>query len=130
MTMNGALGHGWNLALWIAQGFLCVMFLFGGVMKLAKSPEGLAKMGWLWAQSIPRRFILFIGIMEIAGSVGIVVPPLVGILPVLVPLSALGFILVQVSAIVLHARRKETAQTLWLNSILLAAALFVLWGRL
>ncbi len=128
--MNGALGHGWNVALWIAQGFLCLLFMFGGIMKLAKSPEGLAEMGWTWALSVPRPFILFIGIMEIAGSVGILVLPLGGILPGLVPLSAIGFIVVQVSAIALHAKRKETAQTLWLNSILLAAAVFVLWGRL
>jgi hypothetical protein len=46
---------------------------------------------------------------------------LVGIFPSLVPLAALGLILVQVSAIVLHAIRKETAQTLWLNSILAGA---------
>jgi hypothetical protein len=67
--------------------------------------------------------------LEIAGAVGIVLPALAGILPVFVLLAALGMILVQVSAIVLHATRKETAKTVWLNLVLLAAALFVVWGR-
>jgi DoxX-like family len=86
-------------------------------------------MGWHWAETIPHRFILFLAVLEIAGAVGVVLPALVGILPVFVPLAALGMILVQVSAIVLHAIRKETAKTVWLNLVLLAAALFVVWGR-
>ncbi|MDP9056438.1 MAG: DoxX family protein [Pseudomonadota bacterium] len=119
----------WNIALWVTQIYLCGMFLFAGVMKVAKSPQGLADMGWHWALVTPHWFILFIGVMEIAGAIGVVLPGLTRILPVLVPTAAGGMILVQIAAIILHATRGETSHTLPINLILLVPAAFVVWGR-
>lgn len=86
-------------------------------------------MGWTWALTMPPAFILFLGVMEILGAIGIIAPAVTRILPFLTPLAAAGMAFVQVSAIVLHGVRGETATSLPLNLVLLALALFVLWGR-
>jgi membrane protein DedA with SNARE-associated domain len=58
-----------------------------------------------------------------------ILPAATRILPWLTPLAALGFALIQVLAIVVHANLGETAMTLPINLVLLALSLFVLWGR-
>lgn len=117
-----------SIALWVAQVCLCALFLFAGFTKLTKTPQGMAEMGWAWAESMPLRLIRFIGVMEVLGAIGIVLPALTHIMPALVPAAAVGFVLLQVSAIILHTRRGEAAN-LWFNLILLAASIFVTWGR-
>lgn len=117
-----------NTALWVAQVCLCALFLFAGFTKLTKTPQGMASMGWAWAQSMPLGFIRIIGVVEVLGAIGIVLPSLTNIMPALVPAAAVGFVLLQVSAIALHARRGE-ASNLWFNFILLAASIFIAWGR-
>ena len=62
------------------------------------------------------------------GAIGLIVPPLVHILPVLTPLAALGLAVVMVGAIVVHGRRKEYPNVA-VNVVLLGLALFVAWGR-
>jgi hypothetical protein len=64
-----------------------------------------------------------------ARALGIILPILTGILPWLTPLAAIGFLIIQVLAIGLHARRDETAKTVALNLVLLALSVFVIWGR-
>lgn len=73
--------------------------------------------------------VRLVGIAEIAGPPGLVLPVLTGILPWLAPLAALGLAIILVLAIGFHARRRESAKTLPLNLALLALSLFVLWGR-
>lgn len=118
----------WNLGLWIAQAVLAFMFLYAGFMKLIKTPEALDAMGWHWALDLPHALILFIGVMEVLGAIGILLPAATPILPVLTRVAAAGMVLLQVSAIVLHATRGEV-QSLPLNLILLILALLVVWGR-
>lgn len=117
-----------NVGLWIAQGMLAAGFGMAGVMKsmqpIAKLTE---KMGWPgdYAPSTVR----FIGIVEGAGAVGMVLPMITGILPWLTPLAAVGFAVIQVLAIRVHAQRNELAKTLPINLILMGISLFVVWGR-
>ncbi len=118
-----------NGTLWAAQVGLCSVFMFAGAMKLTKTPQGLADMGWAWAEAIPPRFTRLVGILELLGAIGIVLPALTHIKPFLVPLAAIGFVVLQVSAIVLHASRGEASKTLWFNLLLLSASLFTAWGR-
>jgi uncharacterized membrane protein YphA (DoxX/SURF4 family) len=69
-----------------------------------------------------------IGVLEILAAIGLVLPAVLGIVPVLVPVAALGLVLMMVGAIVVHARRKEN-EALPVNIVLLLLALFVVWGR-
>lgn len=67
------------------------------------------------------------GSFRLQGRIG--VQPGTRILPWLTPLAALGFAIIQVLAIIVHASLGETATTLPMNLVLLAPALFVVWGR-
>jgi hypothetical protein len=69
------------------------------------------------------------GVAEILGAVGVILPAVVHIGPVLVPLAAIGLGLFMVGAAVVNARRKDGA-TIAVNLVLIALAVFVAWGRL
>lgn len=118
-----------NIGLWVAQVLLAVMYVMAGWMKLSQPMAGLAAMGMGYATTLPELFVRFVGLMEVLGAIGLILPAATRILPFLTPLAALGLTIVQVAAIVLHATRGETAMTLPINLVLLALALFVLWGR-
>jgi len=66
--------------------------------------------------------------LEVLGAIGLVLPRLLGIAPVLTPLAALGFVGLMIGAIVLHRRRGEPRLIVF-NVVLMLLALFVLWGR-
>jgi len=117
-----------NLGLWMAQALLSVTFLYAGHVKLTSPPAALDAMGWHWALDVPPALIAFIGAMEILGAIGVVLPMATRILPWLTALAAAGMVLLQLAAVALHVSRGEYA-ALWLNVILLAAAVFVVWGR-
>lgn len=120
----------WNVGLWVVQVLLAVVYLMAGGMKLTQPMDGLAAMGMSYATDLPEALTRFVGAMEVLGAIGLILPALTRILPWLTTLAAAGLSLVQVAAIVLHATRGETAVTLPANLVLLALALFVVWGRL
>jgi hypothetical protein len=82
-----------------------------------------------WPGDVSAALVRFVGIAEILGPIGLILPMLTGILPWLTPLAAIGLAIIQVLAIGFHARRGETAKTLPANLVLLALSLFVVWGR-
>ena len=116
-----------NFWLWVAQVLLALLFGWAGYMKTFRPIASLAPM-MAWAPQMPR-LTRFIGVMELLGALGIILPLLTHILPWLTTLAALGFAIIQVLAIGLHARRGETGKTLPMNLVLLALSLFVVWGR-
>ncbi|MGB8406207.1 MAG: DoxX family protein [Mycobacterium sp.] len=117
-----------NLTLWILAGVLAFAFAGSGVMKLVVPKDKLITAGQGWAENVDPNAIRLIGVAELAGAIGLIVPPLVHIAPVLVPLAAVGLALVMVGAIVTHGRRKEYPNVV-VNLVLLAMALVVAWGR-
>jgi putative oxidoreductase len=132
MTVATAAARGinwWNIGLWVVQGLLAALYLFAGFTKLTQPIDALATMGMAWAPTLPELFVRFVALMEVLGAIGLILPAATRILPWLTPLSAAGLGIVQVSAIILHATRGETAMTLPMNLVLLALSLFVVWGR-
>lgn len=117
-----------NTALWIVAGVLAFVFAGSGIMKLALPKEKLVAQGLGALADVDPNAIRGIGAAEVAGAIGLIVPPLVHILPVLTPLAALGLAAVMVGAIVVHGRRKEYPNVA-VNVLLLGLALFVAWGR-
>jgi len=116
-----------NVALWIVQGLLAMAFLMAGGMKLAKSKDQLyEKMGWV--EGFSEGTIKTIGVLEVLAAMGLVLPGITGIAPVLVPLAAVGLALTQAGAFVVHMRRGETMEFM-MNVALFAMAAFVAWGR-
>ena len=126
---SGAAGRNWwTIGLWVAQVLLALMFGAAGVMKLLQPIEALGAM-MTWVTVTPDLLVRFIGFVELAGALGMIVPAITRILPFLTPLAALGFAIIQVLAIGVHASLGETAMSLPMNLVLLALSLFVAWGR-
>lgn len=115
-----------NIALWIAAGLLAVVYLAVGVTKLLRGRALRRRMAWV--ADFPDPVVRFIGLCEIAGALGLVLPQATGTLPILTPVAATGLTVLQVLAIAVHVRRRETSQ-LGINVALLLLAAFVAVGR-
>lgn len=118
-----------HVALWVASGVLAAIVVVAGLTKALQSTAELYEAGLTYVEDFPGWFIRALGWAEVLGAVGLIVPGLVGIAPVLVPIAAIGLAITMVGAVVVHLRRGETSKTL-LPGVLLALALFVAWGRL
>jgi len=116
-----------NVTLWIVQAVLAVAFGLAGVMHATQPRERLAK-SLPWAQDVSDGTLRLIGVTELAGALGLILPAATGIAVWLTPLAACGIALIMVLAAGLHARRKEPG-SIAVNVFLLALAVFVAWGR-
>lgn len=83
-----------HITLWIAQVILAAMFLMSGFMKLSQPIDQLSKM-LPWAAQVPEALVRFIGVAEILGAVGLILPSLLRIQPKLTPIAAVGLALVE-----------------------------------
>ena len=117
-----------TIVLWIVQGLLALAFLLAGVMKTFMPLEGLKK-NMAWVGNVPAGLVRFIGIVEILGALGLILPKLTKILPQLTIVAAIGLILVMVSAVAFHATRKEYSN-IGTNIVLLLLAAFIAVGYL
>ncbi|MET8198134.1 DoxX family protein [Micromonospora taraxaci] len=119
-----------NLALWIAAGLLAAVALAGGVTKTFVPKEKLAATnGGGWTADASVGFVKTLGILEILAAVGLILPAVLDIAPVLVPVTALCWVLLMVGAMITHLRYSE-AKFIVVNLLYLAVAAFVAWGRL
>ena len=117
-----------NIALWIIASLLAVAFLASGAMKLAQPRQKLAASGMGWAEDFTAGTVKGIGALEVLAAVGLILPAALGIAPVLVPLAAVGLVLLMAGAFITHVRRRE-AQGIVVTLALLALAALVVWGR-
>jgi uncharacterized membrane protein YphA (DoxX/SURF4 family) len=120
-----------NVALWIAQGLLALAFFGSGFTKLKDDRLTYARTRppmTSFAEDLSDRTFKTIGVLEVLGAVGLVLPRLTDIAPVLTSLAALGFFGLMIGAIVTHVRRGEQ-KLIGFNVALLLLALFVFWGR-
>ena len=120
-----------NIALWIIAGLLAAVFLVAGANKLFIPREKLAKApGGGWVLDFSAGFVKALGAVEILGAVGLILPALLDIAPVLVPLTAAGAVLLFVGAVITRLRsRHVTNVTIAPDLVYLAMAAFVAWGR-
>jgi uncharacterized membrane protein len=113
--------------LWIVQSLLAAAFILAGVGKLTQSKENLEPV-LPWTTDFSAGTIRLIGVAEVLGGLGVVLPAATGIVPVLTPLAATGLALIMVLAAITHARRKEPT-AIAANAILFVLAALVAWGR-
>jgi uncharacterized membrane protein YphA (DoxX/SURF4 family) len=118
-----------NLGLWIIAGVLAFIFAASGAMKLVQSKEKLvASATGGWAADWSPAQIKLVGVAEILGAIGLILPAALHVAPILVPLAAVGLILVMIGAAIVHARRHELPNVA-INVVLLVLAAVVAWGR-
>ena len=89
-----------NILLWIIQILLALLFLFAGGSKLYLSAADLQAMGSPNQVLLPAWFIKFIGVAEVLGALGLILPGLVGFKQFLTPLAALGLAIIMIGAVV------------------------------
>ncbi len=114
-----------NVALWIAQGLLALLFLFAGGMKLVLPIEEMIKQMPL---PLPGLFLRFTGVLEILGGLGVILPWLLHIWPVLTPLAAAGLVIVMIGATLYTLAAVDVASALIPLAVGLLCA-FVAYGR-
>jgi uncharacterized membrane protein YphA (DoxX/SURF4 family) len=90
-----------NVALWIIQVLLALLFLFAGGTKLVMSLEAMRAMGSPNQILLPGLLIRLIGVCEVLGALGLILPGLLRIRPGLTPLAAAGLVIVMIGAVVL-----------------------------
>ena len=110
-------------ALWIVQGLLALLFLFAGGMKLVMPIEALTGQ-----TPLPGLFVRFIGVAEVLGAVGLILPGLLRIRPGLTPLAAAGLVIIMIGAAVITLMTMDATLALIPLTVGLLAA-FVAYGR-
>jgi uncharacterized membrane protein YphA (DoxX/SURF4 family) len=117
-----------NTILWIGQALLSAIFLYSGINKTIFSEQALIAKGQTGVAGYSPAAIRIIGITEILGAAGIILPWLTGIWPVLTPVAALCFVVIMLLAAPIHYRLKEP-RNVAVNITLLLISLLVAWAR-
>lgn len=100
-----------DLALWILAGLLAITFVGTGALKLQKSKAELVEIGMAWTDDFSQAQIRLIGVAEILGGIGLVLPPAIDVAPILSPIAAACLALTMVGALAVHLRRGEMGMT-------------------
>ena len=119
-----------NLTLWIVAGLLAVAYLVSGGGKLILAKDKIATMSTSarWVEDFSADSVKVIGALEVLGAVGLILPAALDLAPVLVPLAALGLVMIMVGAVITRIRRHEP-KFMVADLVYLALAGFVAWGR-
>lgn len=117
-----------NLALWVVAGLLALVFLMAGMMKTTQPVEKLRER-LAWVDDFSSGTVRLIGVAEMLAALGLVLPPLVDVAPLLTPIAATGLSLTMLGAAFTHARRGGEGQMIMGNVILLARSAFMAIGR-
>jgi uncharacterized membrane protein len=113
-----------DTALWIVQALLAALFLATGMTKLTQPRLKMAAGPMAWAEDVSDGQFRTIGLLEVLGAIGLILPHVLGIAEALVPLAATGLALTMVGAIMTHTRLGEMDR-LAVPIITLALTLFV-----
>ncbi|OIN59299.1 DoxX family protein [Arsenicibacter rosenii] len=127
MTNQSTFPKGLHIALWTVQGLLAAGFAWGGLMKLIQPAGQLAQM-WPWTGQVPGSLLMFTAIVDLLGALGLLLPALLRIQPILTPIAAVGCLVLMVCATVFHIQRGEAA-LITPNLLFAMMAAFVAWGR-
>lgn len=116
--------------IWILQGLLALTFLMSGAMKFMKSKEGLIETGITWTEDFDPGMIKIIGVVEIVGAAGLIIPALIEALnSSLVVAAAWALAVMMVLAVFTHIRRGNEFQMVMINSVLFVMLVLVALER-
>lgn len=112
-----------NVALWIIQVLLAALFVFSGGMKLVLPIEKMQD-----PVALPGLFLRFIGVCELLGGIGLILPSLLRIRPSLTPLAAAGLVVIMIGAVVISVMYMGVASAL-VPLLVGVLAAFIAYGR-
>lgn len=112
--------------LWIAQSILAILLLSGAAMKFM--PVEKISVMMPWTGQVPVFLLRILGVVDLLGAMGLLLPGLLHIKPVLLIWASAGISILMLSAIVFHISRGE-ANVIGFNSICLVMAIFITMGR-
>jgi hypothetical protein len=119
-----------NLSLWIAAGLLAAVAMAGGISKKFVPKAKLAAAhGGEWTAGASVGFVKTLGVLELLAAVGLILPAIVDIAPVMVPVTAVCWVLLMIGAMITHGRLGQS-KLVMLNVVYLALAAFIAWGRI
>lgn len=96
-----------SVVAWILQIVLALAFLAAGAMKLARPKPALVSAGMGYAEDFSSSSLKSIGVLEVIGALGLILPAVTGAATWLVPVAAIGLVLLMAGAVATHVRRKE-----------------------
>lgn len=112
------------VAYFVVAGLIALLALGAGTLKLVRSREQLQAMGepQAWTEDFTDLQVKLIGVAEVLGALGLILPMATGIAPVLSPIAGLGIAVLQAGAFVVHARRGNERSNMIVNMVLFALA--------
>ena len=117
-----------NTALWIAAGLLAAVALVGGITKTFVPKERLgAHAGGEWTRDASAGFVRTLRILEILAAIGLLLPAVLGVAPIMVPVTAACWVVLMVGAMITHGRLGQYGLVVLNTDLALAA--YVAWGR-
>jgi len=114
-----------NVAYWIVAGLLALFYLYSGGKKVIQTREQLQPMMG-WVDRMPMPAVRTIGVLEVLGAIGLIVPPLTSIAAWLALAAAVGFVFLQIGGTTLHLSRGEDRK-IGLNIALIVVAAVTVW---
>lgn len=115
-----------HIVLWVLQGLLGALFIFVGFTKISMPINDLAEAGMTFVNSFSEGMVRFIGVSELLGGLGLILPALLRIRPILTPLAAAGLAIVMVLAAGFHISKGEDMVQ---NIVLFVLFAFIAYGR-
>lgn len=112
-----------NVFLWIVQAVLAAAFALSGLQKLVQAKEKLPDI-----DGFSPGVLRLLGVAEVLGALGLVLPAATGIAPVLTPIAASGLAVVMAGAVHVHIGRREWSAVV-ITAVLFVLAVVVAWGR-
>ena len=113
-----------NITLWIIAVLLAAAFAASGLMKLTQPKAKLGESGMAWTEDFSDGQVKVIGLVEVLGALGLILPAALDIAPILTPIAAAGLAVTMLVAAAVHVRRGEK-QMVPINLVLAALAAFV-----
>jgi uncharacterized membrane protein len=118
----------WNIPLWILQVVMALAFLVTGYSHSIGYERSKANSRLVWMQALPAIFVRAVGVLTIAGAIGLILPELTGIASWLTPLAALMLALLMACTIAFHLTRREFPH-MAVNATLGVLATAIAYGR-
>ena len=113
---------------WILQVVVALAFGMAGIMKLTQ-PKAKLQERMDWVDDFSQNQVRLIGLVELLGAIGVILPVLLNVLPILAPLAAAGLTLTMLGAALVHLRRQEYPM-IGINVVLGLLAALVFIGRM